>query len=87
MTQEKQTALQKTISQLKQQKDILKNHFEMGKWNNDRCSEIDNCISILESNLELEKQQIEDAFDTAYSFDHNVNDPSAQQYYNKKYEI
>lgn len=35
---------------------------------------------------ELEKQQIIDAFDTAYSFNHNINDPSAKQYYKKIFE-
>lgn len=62
------TALQQAILDLKKQKDIYKNHFEEGKWNSDRCEEIDNCISILESKLELEKQQIIDAWGSDRQF-------------------
>ena len=43
-------------------------------------------IQAIEQAKAMEKEQIMDAFDTAYSFNHNVSDPSAQEYYNKTYE-
>jgi hypothetical protein len=59
MTKEK-TALTQLIEKLQQQKRILKESFEHGKWNDDRCSEIDNSIEIAQSLLPIEKQQIVD---------------------------
>jgi hypothetical protein len=44
---------------LLQQKNILKNHFEEGKWNDDRCSEIDNCLEFVQQAKEMEKAQSE----------------------------
>ena len=62
MQKDKQTtAVSQLIDQLIKQKLILKNHFEEGKWNDDRCDEIDNCIDLAKSVLELERKQIEDA--------------------------
>lgn len=58
----KQTALQLVIEQLHKHKRILKDHFEEGKWNDDRCSEIDNCILICESKLPMEREQIVNAW-------------------------
>ena len=54
-----ETPIQKLIAELKKQKDILKNHFEQGKWNDDRCSEIDNSIQLAESLLPYEREVIE----------------------------
>lgn len=56
-----QTAVTWLEKQLKKQKEILKNHFEEGKWNDDRCDEIDNCLALLQSALEMEKRQIIEA--------------------------
>lgn len=86
MSNKKQTALQKSISQLKQQKDTLKNHFEEGKWNDDRCSEIDNCIFILESNLAMEKEQIIDAVEYGNSYFPQVPVDISEYYYKNTYE-
>ena len=92
MSNKKQTALQKSISQLKQQKDTLKNHFEEGKWNDDRCSEIDNCIFILESNLAMEKEQMNDVAShswsegASYVYDGKTKFESFEQYYKETYE-
>jgi hypothetical protein len=56
------TAVEWLVKQLEKQKDILKNNFEAGKWNDDRCSEIDNCILFCEKAKEIEKSQIVDAY-------------------------
>lgn len=53
----KQTAVDWIIKQLEKQKQILKDHFEDGKWNEDRRSEIDNCILICEQAKQIEKEQ------------------------------
>ena len=82
----KQTALQKSISQLKQQKDILKNHFQEGKWNDDKCSEIENCIFILESNLEMEKEQIINFANDYFTETNNIEYTNAVIFFNQTYE-
>ena len=65
-TNKKQTAVQLVIEQLHKHKRILKDHFEEGKWNDDRCSEIDNCILICESKLPMEREQIEKDYNSGF---------------------
>lgn len=89
-TNKKQTALQLAIEQLHKQKQVLKEHFEEGKWNDDRCSEIDNCILICESKLPMEREQIEEDFSQGMNnsldyFIPNSCKSESQQYYEQTY--
>ncbi len=76
------TALHQLIEKLEKQKEILKNHFEPGKWNEDRCSEIDNSIDEAKSLLPTEKQNIIDAFEKGNA---TVLGASGENYFNQKY--
>jgi hypothetical protein len=87
MTKEK-TALTQLIEKIEQQKRVLKDHFVEGKWNDDRCSELDNCIAIASAMLPIEKQQIVDGI---IWFDDTDRKPSeieisAKQYFQNKFE-
>lgn len=57
MSNKQQTAVEWLENQLLKQKSILKNHFEEGKWNDDRCDEIDNCLLFIQQAKEMEKEQ------------------------------
>ena len=71
MTNNKQqTAVEWLENQLLKQKSILKNHFEEGKWNDDRCSEIDNCLEFVKQAKEMEKERLIDAFDEGQEYEH-----------------
>lgn len=52
-----QTPIELLIEKLLHQKSILKDHFQEGEWNKNRCAEIDNCIEICENAKEMEKEQ------------------------------
>jgi len=84
-----QTAMQELIDKLQKQKSILKEDFEGGKWNDDRCSEIDNCIIIAESLLQKEKEQRQLDFESGRKrIDHPDWDfvyEDFEDYYNLKY--
>lgn len=54
------TAVEWLIEKLNQQKRILKDSFVEGKWNDDRCSEIDNCIDLCIAAKDLERQNLID---------------------------
>jgi hypothetical protein len=82
----KQTAVEWLIEQLKKQKDILQNHFEQGKWNDDRCSEIDNCILLCEQAKQMEKDQIVDALCDGRLSVINKNIISSEQYFNETFK-
>jgi hypothetical protein len=90
--EKKQTALQWVEAQLIKQKKVLKEHFEGGKWNDDRCSEIDNCLDIVKAAKAMEKEQIKDAYDwgeTNGSDECNGDGPTHDnfdQYYTETYE-
>jgi hypothetical protein len=79
----KQTAVQWLESQLLKQKSILKNHFEEGKWNDDRCSEIDNCLLFIQQAKEMEKEQIIKA--VSWGNLHADSNKNAQDHYNETY--
>jgi hypothetical protein len=79
------TAVDLIILQLKKQKEILKNHFQEGKWNDDRVSEIDNCILICENTKQIEKEQICDAFDKGKWDTMAFKGTLKEQYYNQTY--
>jgi oligoribonuclease NrnB/cAMP/cGMP phosphodiesterase (DHH superfamily) len=64
-TNKKTTAVEWLVKQLTKQREILKNHFEEGKWNDDRCSEIDNCLLLCEQAKAMEREQIVEAFNEA----------------------
>jgi hypothetical protein len=81
----KQTAVDWIIKQLEKQKQILKNHFEEGKWNEDRRSEIDNCILICEQAKQMEKEQIIDTFKYAQVLLSMDDKTRAEQHYNETY--
>jgi len=90
MTNNKQqTAVDWLENQLLKQKSILKNHFEEGKWNDDRCSEIDNCLEFVKQAKEMEKERIETAYNkgTVHGIDYpeSTLPISGEQYYNKTY--
>jgi hypothetical protein len=88
-----QTSVEWLIKKLNQQKNILKNHFEAGKWNDDRVSEIDNCLILCEAALEMEKQEKEKCWIAALEYglkflktDENANSKEAfEQYYTQTY--
>jgi len=77
-----QTAIEWLESQLLKQKSILKNHFEEGKWNDDRCDEIDNCLLFIQQAKEMEKQQIRKAY--CYG-EHYKDTKLTTDYYNETY--
>jgi hypothetical protein len=81
----KQTAVQWLESQLLKQKSILKNHFEEGKWNDDRCSEIDNCLLFIQQAKEMEKQQKANTWNNAINAVEKDKWESFEQYYEQTY--
>lgn len=87
MEKDKQeTAVEWLESQLLKQKSILKNHFEEGKWNDDRCSEIDNCLEFVKQAKEMEKQKMIE-FAQSYAVIHCMGDitKNAYEYYYETY--
>lgn len=82
------TPMQQLIYKLKKQKQILKNSFESGKWNDDRRSEIDNSIAIAESLLLIERKAIEDAYDAGHEDEFSTNDKNKvpSQYFTETFE-
>lgn len=68
------------IKNLNQQKRILKDGFVEGKWNDDRCSEIDNCIQLAEIQLEKEHQMVIDF--TEWVSDNWIKDPFPRKEFN-----
>ena len=79
------TAVESIIHQLQKQKEILKNHFEAGKWNDDRVSEIDNCISICENAKQMEKEQLDKAYYKGQESKYIGGPSYCEQYYNETY--
>jgi hypothetical protein len=71
---------------LLQQKNILRNHFEEGKWNDDRCDEIDNCLEFVKQAKEMQKQRMIE-FAQSYAVIHCMGDitKNADEYYNETY--
>ena len=82
-----QTAVEWLESQLLKQKSILKNHFEEGKWNDDRCDEIDNCLSFIQQAKEMEKEKIVKAYnqDLYGRLSGYRNFDDGEDYYNQTY--
>ena len=76
-------------SQLLKQKSILKNHFEKGNWNDDRCSEIDNCLLFIQQAKEMEKERMiefarEVLMEAYATFEGNVTtELTIEQYYER----
>jgi hypothetical protein len=86
----KQTAVEWLVEELKKQKDILQNHFEQGKWNDDRCSEIDNCILLCEQAKQMDKEQKIKSYRDGRSDQQSERQSkfynrTAEQYYNETY--
>ena len=79
----KQTAIEWLESQLLKQKSILKNHFEEGKWNDDRCSEIDNCLLFIQQAKEMEKEQIISSYNEG--MEGMSNNPEVENYMGVEY--
>lgn len=87
-----QTAVEWLESQLLKQKSILKNHFEEGKWNDDRCDEIDNCLLFIQQAKEMEKNMLTDAYHDGKSNGMDISHPlsmtkeiSADEWYNENF--
>lgn len=83
------TAVEWLIEKLNQQKRILKDSFVEGKWNDDRCSEIDNCIDLCIAAKQLERKQIIDAREShpkqMKKLGWNVNTNDGEDYYTEKF--
>jgi hypothetical protein len=84
-----QTAVDWLIDKLNQEKDILKNHFEGGKWNDDRVEEIDMCLLLCEHAKEMFEQQIETAYDkgtiNGIDYPESKLPLTGEQYYTQTY--
>jgi pyridoxal/pyridoxine/pyridoxamine kinase len=78
------TAIETLIEHLITQKSILKNAFEAGKWNDDRCSEIDNCIDLAKQLLEKEKQQLVSSYSNGQY--NALNFVNGEQYFNQTFK-